>query len=538
MKVLGISGSPRQGGNTDILVQTALGVLDEQGIQTEFLSLADRPIKPCMACLGCAKADGLRCVQEDPAFEGMNEMCKTLVLLTLVLAGATLHAGEKSFPGTLQPVVEVEEEVYRFEPANNGAGPTWCSGSTCLVRVGEGVLASGLETLKNARPLNNCRWTLYQRTAEGWQLQQADPAGRTREPCPLAVLPGGKVLLSANPTIAGPNAYSGPARPEIVQFSAADPKADGQTVLPIWDGQPQFSEHSYRSFAADGQAGSLVLFQNIGYTHAEWVFRDGSGQWAAKGKLVWPWGAEYDRPQPIRVCYPDVAVRGRAVHFCGVSDIVEPYQKWREYKRKLTGNEWDYDFRRLFYAWTDDITTGKFQPWVEIASRDKTCGWIEPGDLHLTADGAVHVLWTERAIDERLRKEFFPAEKQSHTLQYAVLRAGKVVSRQALVKAVEGGPAEVPGRGRFLVLPDGRLLAFYYVHGTDAAGKAVSENRLMELRADGTSGPEVRVPLKHPMREYFTASIRAGCSPSMFIDILGHRAGGTNAMCYARVRLR
>ena len=73
MKVLGISGSPRCGGNTDILVKIALDVCSEQGLQTEFLSLADRPIKPCMACRGCATAEGLRCVQEDPAFEGIVE---------------------------------------------------------------------------------------------------------------------------------------------------------------------------------------------------------------------------------------------------------------------------------------------------------------------------------------------------------------------------------------------------------------------------------------------------------------------------------
>jgi len=73
MKTLGISGSPRAGGNTDFLVQTALKVLEEQGIETEFISLADRPIKPCTACEGCRTAEGVRCVQEDPAFEGMIE---------------------------------------------------------------------------------------------------------------------------------------------------------------------------------------------------------------------------------------------------------------------------------------------------------------------------------------------------------------------------------------------------------------------------------------------------------------------------------
>ena len=73
MRVLGISGSPRRGGNTDILIHAALDVLAAEGIETEFLSLADRPVKPCMACGGCFKGDEIRCVQKDPAFEGVLE---------------------------------------------------------------------------------------------------------------------------------------------------------------------------------------------------------------------------------------------------------------------------------------------------------------------------------------------------------------------------------------------------------------------------------------------------------------------------------
>jgi multimeric flavodoxin WrbA len=90
MRVLGISGSPRAGGNTDCLVQTALSVLNQEGIQTEFLSLADRPIKPCMACMGCATAEGMRCVQEDPAFEGMIER---FVAADGILVGSPVYFG-------------------------------------------------------------------------------------------------------------------------------------------------------------------------------------------------------------------------------------------------------------------------------------------------------------------------------------------------------------------------------------------------------------------------------------------------------------
>ncbi|MCY3021995.1 MAG: hypothetical protein NTW87_23535 [Planctomycetota bacterium] len=466
-------------------------------------------------------------------------MRSMIVLLGMAMGLQAGRAADRApgAAGPIQPVVEAEEDVYSCTPANNGAGPMWCSGSTCLARVGQDVFASGLETLTDAKPLNNCRWTLYKRGANGWELQQADKAGRTREPCPLAALAGGKLLLSVNPTLV-PDQRAGPARPEILQFSAADPKAPFETILPAWDGTLQFTEHSYRSFAADGAAGTLILLQNIGYTHAEWAFRDQDGRWTARGKLPWPMGAEYDKPGPIRVCYPNVALKGRAVHFCGVSDIVEPYQKWREYKRRVTGQEWDYDFRRLFYTWSPDITAAKFGPWVEIASRDKTAGWISPGDLWLGNDGAVHVLWTERALDERMRKEFFPGEKQSHALNYAVLRDGKVAARRTLVLAEEGGANEVPGRGRFHVTPEGRLFVFYYVSGTDAGGKNVSENRLTELLPDGSSGPHVRVPLKRPFSECFTTTVRSGSPPSSTLEILGQRAGAPQAISYARIRLQ
>lgn len=90
MKVLGISGSPRRGGNTDIIVQTALDVLAAEGIETEFLSLADRPVKPCTGCLGCATAEGVRCVQEDPAFEGMVER---FIAADGILVGSPVYFG-------------------------------------------------------------------------------------------------------------------------------------------------------------------------------------------------------------------------------------------------------------------------------------------------------------------------------------------------------------------------------------------------------------------------------------------------------------
>jgi len=73
MKVLAISGSPRPQGNTRLLLETALKALEGHGIATEYLSLHDKDIRPCLACMKCAK-DKNRCAQEDdfmPVFEAM-----------------------------------------------------------------------------------------------------------------------------------------------------------------------------------------------------------------------------------------------------------------------------------------------------------------------------------------------------------------------------------------------------------------------------------------------------------------------------------
>ncbi len=52
MKVLGISGSPRKNGTTAKLVKE---ILNATGLETEFISLAGKDVRPCIACLACAK---------------------------------------------------------------------------------------------------------------------------------------------------------------------------------------------------------------------------------------------------------------------------------------------------------------------------------------------------------------------------------------------------------------------------------------------------------------------------------------------------
>jgi hypothetical protein len=231
-------------------------------------------------------------------------------------------------------------------------------------------------------------------------------------------------------------------------------------------------------------------------------------------------------------------LKDRAVYFCGVSDIVEPYPEWRAFKKQLTGNEWDYDFRRLFFTWCPDITTGKFQEWIEIATRDKTAGWIFPGDLWVGPDSTVHIVWSERALDERLRERFFPEARQSQSINYAAVRDGKVVLRRSWLTAQEGKSTEFPSAPRFQAAPDDRLFLIYYVHGTDPAGGRLSENRLVEILSGGETGETVKIGFKSPFTSYFTTTVRAGSPPSETLELLGQREGAPQTMSYARVKLR
>ncbi|KAF0219087.1 MAG: iron-sulfur [Geobacteraceae bacterium] len=66
-KIVGLSGSPRPEGNTDILVKEALKAAAALGLETEFVTLAGKDIQPCRACYGCREegAQGKCAIDDD-----------------------------------------------------------------------------------------------------------------------------------------------------------------------------------------------------------------------------------------------------------------------------------------------------------------------------------------------------------------------------------------------------------------------------------------------------------------------------------------
>ncbi len=66
MKAIGVVGSPRVGGNTEILTRHTLEAIEEEGLATELIRLADLDIRPCNACRVCR--DEERCPIDDDLF--------------------------------------------------------------------------------------------------------------------------------------------------------------------------------------------------------------------------------------------------------------------------------------------------------------------------------------------------------------------------------------------------------------------------------------------------------------------------------------
>ena len=61
MQVVGISGSLRKDGNTAQLVRLVLNQVKDAGIKAQYITLADKIIKPCLGCENCKEERTCTC---------------------------------------------------------------------------------------------------------------------------------------------------------------------------------------------------------------------------------------------------------------------------------------------------------------------------------------------------------------------------------------------------------------------------------------------------------------------------------------------
>jgi hypothetical protein len=419
------------------------------------------------------------------------------------------------------PLVRVlaEEDVYTLEPPNNGAGPLWCYGCSVVVRNGDDVYASQMETGEGVPRLCNTRWLLLKRGAEGWNTIAEAEGYRQREPCPVGINRDNTLFLYVNDSITPAGTEYGPCVPNIRAYALNGADYPVRKFDPVWDRETYFTDHSYRGFAVDADANELLMLNIDAKTSIQhWSRLDGDGKTIGNGAITFP----------IRSCYPQVALDKGSGHVLAISDIVEPVAEWREYKFEQTQRKWDYVFRILYYAWSPDLATNDFSEPIAIADVDNTGGAISNQDLWIAPNGDAYVLYTQREVQSALlRDKFFPDKSIINALHLAVVREGAVVERRTLI---EGTDKMQPGHARLHETPNGAVYAVISVSGNP------SGNYLLRVYPEDPGHTLTPIPLEYAFGSYCLASVRAGNAPSNTIDIFGHRGSG-RTLSYAQVAI-
>lgn len=88
MKVLGLTGSPREGGNTEKLVNAIIEGAEEKGAETKVYKLSKLDLSPCKGCMTC-KAEG-KCIVDDD----MQELYEEVQAADAIVLGSPLYMWE------------------------------------------------------------------------------------------------------------------------------------------------------------------------------------------------------------------------------------------------------------------------------------------------------------------------------------------------------------------------------------------------------------------------------------------------------------
>jgi multimeric flavodoxin WrbA len=88
MKAIAFNGSPRKGGNTEILLKEVLGILEGKGIKTELIQVGGKDVRGCVACLKCRKEGDGRCHKEN---DHINRCISKMIKADIILIGSPVY---------------------------------------------------------------------------------------------------------------------------------------------------------------------------------------------------------------------------------------------------------------------------------------------------------------------------------------------------------------------------------------------------------------------------------------------------------------
>jgi multimeric flavodoxin WrbA len=88
MKVIAFNGSPRKKGNTSILINHVFEALEQQGIETELIQLADQKLRGCIACYKCFENQDKKCSVKN---DGLNDCVEKMIQADGIILGSPTY---------------------------------------------------------------------------------------------------------------------------------------------------------------------------------------------------------------------------------------------------------------------------------------------------------------------------------------------------------------------------------------------------------------------------------------------------------------
>jgi len=93
MYALALNGSPRKGGNTEVMLKTTLEPLRASGWETELVQIGGRNMRGCIACMQCWEKKNDRCVVDNDAF---NEVFEKMLAADAIIIGSPTYFADVS----------------------------------------------------------------------------------------------------------------------------------------------------------------------------------------------------------------------------------------------------------------------------------------------------------------------------------------------------------------------------------------------------------------------------------------------------------
>ena len=88
MKALAFNGSARKDGNTAILIRTVFSELEKDGIETELIQLAGKPLHGCTACYQCFANKDKQCVIKN---DELNSYVVKMIEADAIIIGSPVY---------------------------------------------------------------------------------------------------------------------------------------------------------------------------------------------------------------------------------------------------------------------------------------------------------------------------------------------------------------------------------------------------------------------------------------------------------------